>query len=418
MLLKLLKTILILLSLYQTIDAAAQSVIIGQVTHEGKKLKGVKIILHLNNNQIQTQTDTGGHFKFTELKNGHFYINVSSTLYSDTMAEFMINSDTVIRIKFDLYRAGETFREVVVSGSLKPVKRTESPVNIEVYTPTFFKRNPTPNLFEALQNVNGVRPQINCNVCNTGDIHINGLEGPYTMVLIDGMPIVSSLSTVYGLFGIPNSLIERIEIVKGPASTLYGSEAVGGLVNVITKKPFNSPKLTIDVMGTSWGELNNDIGIRGNLGKKIDVLTGINFFYFNQTFDKNKDGFTDVTLQNRISVFQKLRVERKNNKEFNLAGRYMYETRWGGQTNWNIKFRGGDSIYAESIFTSRIEAFGNYQLPVKSDLNLSFSINRHHQNSAYGTNLFNATQSILFAQLTDIRKYKRHELLSGLAFRY
>jgi iron complex outermembrane receptor protein len=72
-------------------------------------------------------------------------------------------------------------------------------------------------------------------VCNTGDIHINGLEGPYTMVLIDGMPIVSSLSTVYGLAGIPNSLVKRIEVVKGPASTLYGSEAVGGVINIITK---------------------------------------------------------------------------------------------------------------------------------------------------------------------------------------
>jgi outer membrane receptor for ferrienterochelin and colicins len=80
----------------------------------------------------------------------------------------------------------------------------------------FFQKNPTANIFEALQNVNGVRP-LNCNVCNTGDIHI-GLEGPYTLVLIDGMPIVSGLSTVYGLSGIPNSLLERIEIVKGPSS--------------------------------------------------------------------------------------------------------------------------------------------------------------------------------------------------------
>lgn len=418
MFLKPIKVALLLIGLYLNFDLGAQSVIFGRVTHEGKNLKGIKVILHSNNNHQHTLTDSGGNFTFNQLNFNLYKLSLFGTLYSDTLAAYNIHSDTVIQVQFDLYRAGETFKEVVVSGNLKPVKRAESAVNIEVYTPTFFKRNPTPNLFEALQNVNGVRPQINCNVCNTGDIHINGLEGPYTMVLIDGMPIVSSLSTVYGLFGIPNSLIERIEIVKGPASTLYGSEAVGGLVNVITKKPSNSPKLTVDVMGTSWGEINNDIGIRGHIGKKTDVLTGINYFNFNQTHDKNKDGFTDVTLQNRISVFQKLRVELKNNKEFNLAGRYMYETRWGGQTNWNIKFRGGDSVYAESIFTSRIEAFGNYQLPVKRDMNLSFSLNRHHQNSAYGIHYFNATQSIIFTQLTDVRKFKRHELLSGLAFRY
>jgi outer membrane receptor for ferrienterochelin and colicins len=66
----------------------------------------------------------------------------------------------------------------------------ESPVPVEVYKPVFFPENPTANIFEALQNVNGVRPQLNCNVCNTGDIHINGLEGPYTLVLIDGCPLL------------------------------------------------------------------------------------------------------------------------------------------------------------------------------------------------------------------------------------
>jgi outer membrane receptor for ferrienterochelin and colicins len=109
---------------------------------------------------------------------------------------------------------------------MRQVLRSVSPIPVEVYTPQFFKKNPAPSIFESLQNVNGVRPQINCSVCNTGDIHINGLEGPYTMVTIDGMPIVSSLSTVYGLFGIPSQLMERVEIVKGPASGLYGSEAI------------------------------------------------------------------------------------------------------------------------------------------------------------------------------------------------
>src|SRR5690606_28364296 len=104
----------------------------------------------------------------------------------------------------------------------------------EVYNKAFLRCNPTPSLFESLQMINGVRPQLNCNVCSTGDIHMNGLEGAYTMILLDGMPIVSGLASVYGLTGIPGSLIERIEVVKGPASALYGSEAVGGIINVIT----------------------------------------------------------------------------------------------------------------------------------------------------------------------------------------
>ena len=90
--------------------------------------------------------------------------------------------------------------EIVVSGTLRAVHRLESPVAVEVYSPKFLRLNPSPSVFEALQLVNGVRPQLNCNICNTGDIHINGLEGPYTMVTIDGMPIVSSLSSVYECF--------------------------------------------------------------------------------------------------------------------------------------------------------------------------------------------------------------------------
>src|SRR5690606_28508903 len=124
--------------------------------------------------------------------------------------------------KGDAEKKGD-LNEVVISGTLKEVIKLDSPVPVEVYTSSFFNANPTPSIFEALQNINGVRPHLNCNICNTGDIHINGLEGPYTMILIDGMPIVSGLSTVYGLSGIPQSLIDRVEIVKGPASMLYGS---------------------------------------------------------------------------------------------------------------------------------------------------------------------------------------------------
>ena len=118
-----------------------------------------------------------------------------------------------------------------------------------------------------MQTVNGVRPQNNCNVCNTGDIHINGLEGAYTMILIDGMPIVGGLSTIYGLNGIPQSLIERVEIVKGTCFLLlFGSEAVGGIINVITKNPYNTAKLAVDYMHSSWNESNLGRSIQNSLG--------------------------------------------------------------------------------------------------------------------------------------------------------
>ena len=131
-------------------------------------------------------------------------------------------------VKQDSLHKDKNVDEVIITGTLKPISKSKSPVPVEIYTKKFFEKNPTSNLLESISMVNGIRSQINCSVCNTGDIHINGLEGPYSLILIDGMPIVSSLSTVYGLSGIPNSMIERIEIVKGPASSVYGTEAMGG----------------------------------------------------------------------------------------------------------------------------------------------------------------------------------------------
>lgn len=174
----------------------------------------IKIPTH----QIEVVTDSNGFFKLQFLKAGIYNMAITAVEHNKKLIKFEVKEAKNIALDIELTQTKSYLNEVVVSGTLKRVRRSESPVPVEVYTPAFFKMNPTPSIFDALQNVNGVRPQLNCNVCNTGDIHINGLEGPYTMVLIDGMPIVSSLSTVYGLSGIPNSLVERIEIVKGPAS--------------------------------------------------------------------------------------------------------------------------------------------------------------------------------------------------------
>lgn len=308
---------------------------------------------------------------------------------------------------------------VVVTGTMKAVKKLESPVAVEVYTPQFFKKNPSPSIFESLQNVNGVRPQLNCSVCNTGDIHINGLEGPYTMITIDGMPIVSSLASVYGLFGIPTQLIDRVEIVKGPASGLYGSEAIGGLINIITKSPDKAPLFTANFMTTSWLEHNLDAGVKFKLGKKANSLLGVNYFNYQHPVDNNYDQFTDVALQHRISVFNKLSFSRKNNRVATFAGRYFYEDRWGGDMRWNKSFRGGDSIYGESIYTSRWEMIGNYQLPVQEKIFFAFSATGHNQDSYYGTTAYMAKQKIAFGQLTwDKQAGASHNLLLGSAIRY
>lgn len=348
----------------------------------------------------------------------------SSTPLRATVSVMGYITDTILlkegqKMEILLASRSGLLEEVAVTGAMRAVKRSASPVPVELYTPKFFLKNPSPSIFESLQMVNGVRPQLNCNVCNTGDIHINGLEGPYTMVLIDGMPIVSNLASVYGLSGIPTSLIERVEVVKGPASSLYGSEAIGGLINVITKLPEKSPLVSVDVSATSWQEYNTDLGIKYRTGKRSTALLGVNYFNYEHPVDKNKDHFTDITLQDRVSVFNKISWKRKEDRLASLAVRYVYEDRWGGEMNWNKSFRGGDSVYGESIYTSRTELIGNYALPVREKLEFAYSLNRHDQHSVYGTTLFNARQDVAFGRLTWEKKLPdRHVLLLGAVGRY
>jgi outer membrane receptor for ferrienterochelin and colicins len=371
----------------------------------------------LKNTINSTSSSADGSYHFNNVPSGSYELSASYTGFKSKSQRIIVKDTAEVTVNFNL-RDDNTLDEIVITGTLKPVSRMESPVPVEVYKPVFFKKNPTANIFEALQNVNGVRPQLNCNVCNTGDIHINGLEGPYTLVLIDGMPIVSGLSTVYGLSGIPNSLLERIEIVKGPASSLYGSEAVGGLINIITKNPQNAPTFSADTFTTSWGELNVDLGFKATIANTASVLTGINYFNFSNLIDNNKDNFTDLTLQDRISLFQKWNFNRKNNKLFSIAGRYFYEDRWGGELQWRKKYRGGNEVYGESIYTKRWELLGAYELPIEEKMLFSFSYTDHDQNSVYGNIPYLAKQRIGFGQLTWDKKLKNHDLLFGTALRY
>ncbi len=389
---------------------------------KGQVKSGEELVSFANVGLVGTKlgaaADIDGNFKISNIPEGEYTIQISAVGFKNYRKTVSIKNGETTTFNVSIEKTAAQMDEFVVTGTLKEVSIRESAVPIKVYKPAYFQKNPTPALFEALQIVNGVRPQVNCSVCNTGDVHINGMEGPYTMITIDGMPIVGGLSTVYGLNGIPNSMIGQMEVVKGPASTLFGSEAVGGLINVITKAPDDAPKFSLDVFGTNWGEVNTDIGMRFKATEKITTMLGINYFNYANPIDNNGDNFTDLTLQDRISVFNKWAFKRKDDREFSMAFRYIYEDRWGGEMQWNPEYRGGDSIYGESIYTSRYEVIGKYQLPFKERIMTSFSFSDHNQNSVYGNVPYIANQKIAFGQLFWDKNLGLHDFLIGSAFRY
>ena len=382
----------------------------GFVFNDGHPIQAASVVSAATKKGVQT--NRAGFFKIPKVPGTKMVMHITAIGYKHFAKEVDLTHSEIDTIQLEPLVA--QLDDVVVSGTMKAISKMDSPIPVEVYTPTLFKKNPSPNIFESLQMVNGVQPQLNCNVCNTGDIHINGMEGPYTMILIDGMPIVSSLSTVYGLAGIPNSLIKRVEIVKGPASTLYGSEAVGGLINIITKDPLNAEKLKVDVSSTSIGEYNTDI-TTGFKVRNASSIIGLNYFNYWNKRDINNDNFTDVTLQNRFSIFNKWNFKSRNNRTASLAGRYVFENRWGGELQWNKNYRGTDAIYGESILTNRYELIGKYE--INNNLSADLSYNFHHQDSYYGTTKYDAKQHVAFGQFRWNKTFGKHDLLVGLPFR-
>lgn len=362
-----------------------------------------------------TISSENGSFVLDDIPLGDHQLVVSYVGFLSQKLSFF-KTDDEINLGDIILQPDSSLKEIIISGNLKPVNRLQSTIPVEVYAPEFLKQNPTPSLFEGIQFINGIRPQINCSICNTGDIHINGLEGPYTFILIDGMPIVSSLGSVYGLNGIPTGMIEKIEIIKGPAGTLYGSQALGGIINVITKLPENNPTIFTDLYGTSWQELNLDLGFSGKIATPIDYFVGINTFIYDQPIDNNDDNFTDVTLQKRFSVFSKFNWRENNAQKGSFALRYLYEDRWGGQMNWTSAFRGSDRVYGESIYTSRFELIGNQFLSPSWEVQYSFT--DHQQNSFYGDTSFEAHESIGFLQAVFRKNAGINQWVTGISARY
>lgn len=303
--------------------------------------------------------------------------------------------------------------EVVVTGTLYPMRTLDSPIKTQVVTSALLDQVPSSSVVENLNFVNGVQEVIACGVCATNDIHLNGMEGAYTLVLIDGMPIMSSLAAVYGLNGIPKSMVEQIEIIKGPASTQYGSEAMGGVINVVTKNPENMPRVLISQNASTHGEFNTDVGVSGSIGKKFNWLVSANRFENTVRLDNNNDFFTDIPLSNRLSLFTKGSYEMPSGRKMNMSLRYYEESRFGGQLNWTPDFSGSDSIYGESIDTRRFEAIGS--VPFGTNWTADWSFNRHEQVSYYGDVNFNAIQQVGFLNL--LRSFQRngHQVLMGFS---
>ncbi len=361
-----------------------------------------------------------GKFEFNDIPCGEYTIEIRSIGAKTQKIPINVNVGASDLGSIQLEQSSIGLKEVVVTGSLKPESISNSPVKVELVTAKQFETylpSGGTNLVEGISLVNGVQEEVACGVCFTNSISINGLPGQYTSILMDGTPMFGNLASVYGLNGIPTMMVDRIEVIKGPNSTLYGSEAVAGVINVITKDPAKQPSLTLDIMGSSHQEIFTNLGLSTKVGNSTGFL-GVNHGRSNLYEDRNEDGFGDLINMDRYSLLTKWNISRPSKKAFSIAGKYYFEDRRNGteaylrdQTYKSI--RGDSLIYGESIYTARAEVFGSYHFNTKEAIRIDYSASHHSQDSYYGSDYYAAIQNILFGNLIWTKTLGRNDLTIG-----
>ena len=203
-----------------------------------------------------TATDENGEFELTGIKPGEYTLKVEFIGYESQEKSITVGSASPINVDFEIKPSQFNADEVVVSANRSEVSRKVAPVVVNIVGLKTFETVHSVDLSKSLNYQSGLRVENNCQNCGFPQVRINGLEGPYSQILINSRPIVSSLSGVYGLEQIPVNMIERVEIVRGGGSALFGANAVGGTINIITKDPVeNSFQVSTNMSnfnGKSW----------------------------------------------------------------------------------------------------------------------------------------------------------------------
>jgi outer membrane receptor for ferrienterochelin and colicins len=367
-------------------------------------------VVYLETDQRAFVADSTGRYSCTVNPGIHQFVVSAVGFESKSFKHEILQN---LQLDFELTANRQFTDEVVVTGVIAPTQTRRSALKVDVYNKRFIQSVPSNSVTDALHYVNGLQQVVACGVCGTNDIHINGMEGPYTLVLIDGMPIMSSLASVYALNGIPNGIIEQIEVIKGPSSTVYGTSAVGGVINIITTQVEKANRFSINITSGSYGENNLDLSSAFGKGKN-QFLVSANLYDYRNRVDYNQDGFTDVPLASRISLFGKWR--RTGRIDHAMAFRYFAEDRFGGELEWQNEHKGGDIFYGEFIQTRRMEVTVSDKSQSQKWIH-DYSLSSHDQRSFYGVYSFNALQQNAFSNFSFFLKRGVHNLRSGLSQR-
>ncbi len=282
---------------------------------------------------ISTMSDAGGHYSLRNLPTGEHIVIASGIGYKSIERSVTLESKKTIEVDFELEQDAIMLDNVVVSASRNDSNRKTTPNIVNVLSPIVFEATNSVCLSQGLNFQSGLRVETNCQNCGFQQVRINGLDGPYTQILIDSRPLFSALAGVYGLEQIPANIIERVEVVKGGGSALFGTNAIGGTINIITKEPLaNSATITNNttLIGGKNFDINNSINASIVSGNN---KTGVSIFGSTRDrngYDADGDGFTEIAklksksigfrLYNKPSIYSKISLEYHAINEFRRGG--------------------------------------------------------------------------------------------------
>lgn len=303
----------------------------GKVTStNGEEIPFVNVFI--KGNQTGTITDENGNYEIKTNDNS-FVLVASSIGYLSERKTISIKPLEEKTVNFTLTETDEVLDQVTVTGTRTDKRRTNSPVIVNVINSQTLADVQACNLSEGLKFQTGLRVETDCQTCNYTQLRMNGLAGGYSQILINGRPIFSPLTGLYGLEQIPTNMIERIEVVRGGGSALYGSSAIGGTVNVITK----IPKKNNYSMGYTYQNIDgiSDHIIAGNATiVNEDRNAGASFFMNNRNramYDANGDNFSELPELKNNSFGTNLFFLPTENQKIEVNFSKMNEYRYGGE---------------------------------------------------------------------------------------
>lgn len=347
------------------------------------------ITIFLKGTTIGTTTDVSGHYYLKNLPEGDFVIVMKTIGYKTIEKPVKIKKGKTFEVNFEVEEEAMALDGVVVSANRNETTRRLAPSLVNVLDSKTFETTNSVSLADGLNFQPGLRVENNCQNCGFQQVRINGLEGPYTQILVDSRPIFSALTGVYGLEQIPANMIERVEIMRGGGSALFGSSAIAGTINIITKEPLrNSAQLSHSLLMIGGSRPDNNTTLNASLVTD-DRKAGVYLFGSSRhrsAYDHDGDGFSEIgqidgrTIGFRsylkTSAYSKLGFEFHNISEYRRGGdqikRPPHEALVAEQTDHTINGGGLNFDLSSADYKHR--------------LNLYTSAQHTNRDSYYGTN--------------------------------